>query len=288
MLPFAKEWEHALGPMMNRREPSVWITFAILAFIAALVAHDGSTVLSPGIKAFLIGLGVLRAIHTMVPSNAQSFQSEAAPPASVPYLQKLRGEGLSRSHFFFGVANTAFTPYLLGGFPQYFWIWTTIKSIFLIGYVFMLRIPKKQCFYMLDLCWWGAAGSCAFCLSSYLYDISPADQRTYFRLVFVICNGPLAWSVPMLHCSLVFHHIFHTANLFIHISPALLTLAMHWNHGLLEAAFPGKFSTSPDPELSFGEMWSMGMVLYFCWWVPYSIWLLVHGLGLPKRGYRTV
>jgi hypothetical protein len=92
----------------------------------------------------------------------------------------------------------------------------------------------------------------------------------------------------MLHCSLVFHHIFHTANLFIHISPALLTLAMHWNHGLLEAAFPGKFSTSPDPELSFGEMWSMGMVLYFCWWVPYSIWLLVHGLGLPKRGYRTV
>jgi hypothetical protein len=198
------------------------------------------------------------------------------------------GTGLSPNAFFLGVVNTGLTPYILGAFPQYFWIWFTFKSLYLIGTVFILRIPKKQCYYFFDLCWVVCACASIFCVASYILAIPPSDQRLYFRYVFILCNGPLAWSVPALHCSLVFHNVFHTANLFIHLSPALLTLSMHWDSSRLDDSFPGMFSTAPDPTLSFGEMWMMGMSAYLCWWIPYTIWLLLHGLSLPAKGYDTI
>ena len=43
--------------------------------------------------------------------------------------QRLEDEGLSQVSFTLGVLNIAFTAFVCGRFPEYFWLWHTLKSV---------------------------------------------------------------------------------------------------------------------------------------------------------------
>lgn len=52
---------------------------------------------------------------------------------------RLEAEGLSMLSFASGVSNVAVTAFLLGRFPEYFWMFHGIKSLFLLVYQVMRR-----------------------------------------------------------------------------------------------------------------------------------------------------
>ena len=43
-----------------------------------------------------------------------------------------------------------------------------------------------------------------------------------FQVLFLVCNGPLAWAVLAFAQSLVFHSHAHMTSVFVHVSPMLL------------------------------------------------------------------
>ena len=49
-----------------------------------------------------------------------------------------------------------------------------------------------------------------------------------FQVLFLVCNGPLAWSVLAFAQSLVFHSHAHMTSVFVHVSPMLLSYAIRW------------------------------------------------------------
>jgi hypothetical protein len=38
---------------------------------------------------------------------------------------------------------------------------------------------------------------------------------------------------------------------------------------------------------TFGDLFWPTFIVYLMWWVPYSLWLLCHGVNLPEKGYET-
>jgi hypothetical protein len=38
---------------------------------------------------------------------------------------------------------------------------------------------------------------------------------------------------------------------------------------------------------TFGDLFWPTFYVYLLWWVPYSIWLICHGVNLPEKGYET-
>ena len=60
---------------------------------------------------------------------------------------------------------------------------------------------------------------------------NPNPTPTPNQVLFLVCNGPLAWSVLAFAQSLVFHSHAHMTSVFVHVSPMLLTYAIRWRHG---------------------------------------------------------
>lgn len=141
-------------------------------------------------------------------------------------LSRIEKSGFSAPTYFLGVLNSGFTPWLLGAYPELFGAWFCIKVFFIIGKLLQLRFKEKKQYYFLDFCWIVIAFTWLYLILSMAGVFPKEYQQTAFYIVFAVGNGPLAWSVVGLHCSLVFHNIYHAANLFIHITPAFLTFAM--------------------------------------------------------------
>ena len=107
-------------------------------------------------------------------------------------------------------------------------------------------------------------------------------------MLFGMALGPLAWSIVLLHNALVFHSPDHIANIFIHLSPSLLCWTLLYHHKTIIEKFPGVFGSWIINEWSISKMYQSFSSAYITWWVPYTIWLLLIGLGAPKRGCATV
>jgi len=204
--------------------------------------------------------------------------------------QRLEDEGLSQVSFTLGVLNIAFTAFVCGRFPEYFWLWHTLKSVSLTSLQVYRWFGLRRQYYMLDLCWvitflgilWGVME----CFT--LMDL-PA-RRLAFIIFFSFANGPLGWSVSLLQNRLVFHSIEYSSSLFIHMSPMLVTWTMRWNARQVRYRFgDARFSYMYDEALpSWQEMYGYPLAMYTVWWVVYGVWLLVSGIYLPDKGFDTV
>lgn len=104
-----------------------------------------------------------------------------------------------------------------------------------------------------------------------------------FAVMFALGNGPLGWSVLALGNALVFHDSLQTAVTFIHLTPILFTWCVRWHSAAVDAAWPGLFPVQDAPDL-----FRLPVLVYLAWWVPYTAWLLLLGIHLPKRGHDTV
>jgi hypothetical protein len=200
--------------------------------------------------------------------------------------------------FFLGVANTGITPFVVGRWPQHFWILYCAKGLVLLPYTFGIRCSQKKGWYQLDLCWVMNFLMPVYCcnraLALYAPEYHPLQGHTdlpaslevggnAFAVMFALGNGPLGWSVLALGNALVFHDSLQTAVTFIHLTPILFTWCVRWHSAVVDAAWPGLFPVQDAPDL-----FRLPVLAYLAWWVPYTTWLLLLGIHLPKRGHDTV
>lgn len=215
-----------------------------------------------------------RTVEEMVDVAAEVLRRDALPPVQ----------------FTLGVLNAILKAFLLGAVPEHFWLYTTVQFAPLM----LLLVPRwyatGKILYFAELCWvinvtswlYLALEACSLLLHE--QPLLPMPARLILaRAFWSVANGPLALTVLMNHNSIVFHDVERTASFFIHFSPALVTWTQRWASG------GARFFAIPSAEIPTGlatnaDLIIAGLGAYFCWWLPYTIWLLAIGHALPDRG----
>ena len=176
-----------------------------------------------------------------------------------------------------GVVNVVFTAYLAGHAPQYFYLFHTPKALVYIGHRWYTFKQENKHYLLYDFCYWANFLSLIYCW------ILP-DSALVFRILFVVSNGPLAWSVLAFSQSLIFHSAPHMTSVFIHTSPMVLTQCIRWHKTAFHAC-DGNCEDVPAWDL----LWDATTKFYGWWVVLYYLWVfVVMGNRVKQRGYQTL
>ena len=106
--------------------------------------------------------------------------------------------------FFIGVMNIIVSSWLVGAYPHTFWIYYWISIFVFLVIQFVQSIPKRQQFWMLELCYVVNY----FFLLFFILVLAHACPwpSTVFRVLFSFCVGPLAMSIFMTQINWSFYH----------------------------------------------------------------------------------
>ena len=170
-----------------------------------------------------------------------NYEEKAALAKAVVVVKKQAAsyieKGLSPSSFFSGQINIAFTMFMLGHSPEYYWIFQALKCYFYLGMTWKHKLKhKEEILYLTEFCWvachvymihltqalLGAAGV-----------VSPwttgcTNDKMKFYLYWGLANGPFAFSVIIFKNALVLHDLPNLASAFIHLTPSSLTWSLRW------------------------------------------------------------
>ena len=230
---------------------------AVLTFIVTRVLKQDKWLGS------LIQLGEVQqreTVHKEILQHKAELQAElkaapavaASPAAPAPHATT-RSERLA---FTTGIINIVLSAYLLGAFPSLYYLWYTPKAVVLIG-LRWLNFRKRGTHYLLfDFCYFANGLLLAYV---WLFPASPE----LFLIVFTVANGPLAWSILAFNQSLVLHNWQQITSVFIHTSPACITLGLRW--------YASAFAVCADwPLCSDVSKWQMlevpTVVVFCCFW----------------------
>eukprot|EP01012_Entosiphon_sulcatum_P057709 TRINITY_DN81545_c0_g1_i1.p1 TRINITY_DN81545_c0_g1~~TRINITY_DN81545_c0_g1_i1.p1 ORF type:complete len:351 (+),score=52.67 TRINITY_DN81545_c0_g1_i1:25-1053(+) len=211
-----------------------------------------------------------------------SVQERIQPWSGPPRAEKLsRGiRNRDKAVFTLGVANLALTCYLIGVAPTNFYLWHTPKAIGLTVLRWWEFRQTKQHYLLYDFCYW-------LNLLSLIYVWVLPESETTFQILFMLSNGPLAWSILAFSQSLVFHSPQHMTSVFIHLSPVLLVHGIRWNASP-RFAVCANFPTCDDVA-PLTLVWNAVTRFYVWWIVLYYIWVfVVLGRRVRQRGYQTL
>ena len=92
---------------------------------------------------------------------------------------------------------------------------------------------------------------------------------------------------------MVFHSAEHIASVFIHIAPMSTAWCLRWHHEEFREAWPlfanlSRALEADEATATFGDLFWPTFYVYLAWWIPYSLWLICHGIDLPEtRGVDT-
>lgn len=197
--------------------------------------------------------------------------------------------------FTVSVINTMITPYVLGAAPAQFYILYSPKAILLTIQRYRDFVKTKKQWLLMDFCYW-ANGLVLF----YIW-CRPTDP-VLFQVVFMVSNGPLAWSMLAFSHSMIFHSYPHITSVFIHASPMLLTFGLRWHGQAGDDGFvvcsaedagvptladyvPGSVCDVPTMTL----LWQALANFYIPWIVGYYFFIfVVLGKYIKQRGFQTL
>ena len=207
-------------------------------------------------------------------------------------------QGVSTFAFAVGVANMILTAFVLGRWPQHYWVFHAAKGLVYYPLRVLRQVKQKALFDLLEICWIANALIILFLLLAAANEIVDEEfitmeqLRAGFLIIFTMGAGPLGYSVAAFGNALIFHSVDHMASLFIHAGPFLTC----W--GLLDAA-PDAISAS-YPRLGemladvrarppdVAELLGPAATAYMCWWIPYTafIVLTLHPDSLFVRSFE--
>ncbi len=207
--------------------------------------------------------------------------------------------------FFIGVINLIVSSWLVGAYPHAFWGYYCISIIGFLAVQLVKSIPKRQQFWMLELCY---VVNYLFLLFFILVLTNACPwPSTVFRVFFSFCVGPLAMSIPVFRNSLVFHESDKLVILSLHWSPNVAIWGIRWFPKQLEESFPGLFTAAlgcgndPRPQLnqfftdalcpgSFSDLFLWAALMYFIFWaIPYYLFFFCCAQeSLRRGGYITM
>jgi hypothetical protein len=216
---------------------------AVLAFIVSRVLRQDKWLGS------LIQMGEVQqreSVHHQIQEHKAELKQQGAPAATVPALATTLAASATQAErlsFTVGIVNIVLSAFLLGAYPGLYHLWYTPKAAILIG-LRWLNFRKRGTHYLLfDFCYFANG-----LLLVYLW-VFPRNQDL-FLVVFTVANGPLAWSILAFNQSLVLHNWQQITSVFIHTSPACLSLGLRW--------YASSFSVCNDwPACSDVSMWRM-------------------------------
>jgi hypothetical protein len=183
---------------------------------------------------------------------------------------KSHKQGISHPQLVFtsSVMNTALMFFIIGKKPIYFWIWHCFHTPILMIIRFFKFKKEKQHYFLYDFCYWVN-------LYSLLYVWIMPNNAEMFRILFILSNGPLAWSIIAFRCSLVLHDLQHMTSVFLHFSPMALCFCIRWYASDSFIIWEGLCDQS-SIEMIYSAMWN-----FYMWWV--FIYYLVVLIALDKR-----
>jgi len=123
--------------------------------------------------------------------------------------------------FVLGVANLVFVTWLLGAYPEYFYLLYSVEVPLVIAYRLYRYRRIKQHYYLFDFCYWVNA-----LLLFYIW----IDRSSYmlFQALWLFTMGPLSWSVMTFGNSLVFHSSDKMSSIAIHLLPSWTCYTIRW------------------------------------------------------------
>lgn len=233
----------------------------------------------------------------------KSEGSNNVPHSTLPQDEKIRKDTISphvkKSEFYFtlGVGNLAFSAWLIGAFPHYYWARHSTKLMIFLVYRFLEFKAQKWQYFLLDFCYtvnYWMFLYFAICLLKTnvsrfaflrIFDVYGADL---FRVAFTWCVGPLALSVAVFRNSLVFHSSKQLIITAVHLSPNLAVYGMRWWPSALEKDFPDTFHincTDYFCNASIQQLLVLPIVLYIVLWtIPYTLFFFVFGRDMLEKG----
>mmetsp|Transcript_67506 Transcript_67506/g.197477 ORF Transcript_67506/g.197477 Transcript_67506/m.197477 type:complete len:376 (+) Transcript_67506:70-1197(+) len=213
--------------------------------------------------------------------------------------QQLERKGLTKNKFIFGVANSLFVAWSFGAVPEHFWIIYVGEVLVLFPLRWQSQVtatPLKQHFYWFDFCWVanfllvGAMLSLVAASGSFLdADVSLDLRRRVFSAAWGLGCGPLLLATGAVGNALIFHDMDNTASVLIHLFPSLVLYVMGWQGARVHEAWPRIFLLSYfDGLMPFRDIFVNASLVYSMWLVLYVLWLFLHGMKLPDKGYDTI
>lgn len=192
--------------------------------------------------------------------------------------------------FMIGVANIMLSVYIVGAFPNLYYLFFTPKVLSLIIVRLVKFYRKKQHFLLWDFCYWANFLCIFYC---WVMPKSPA----VFRTVFMCANGPLAWSVLAFNHAMIFHSYAHMTSVVVHVSPLLLSYGLRWYAAPVSDISMGATHfriCDGDAEsclnVSFSTLLFGTMTQFYLWWlILYYVWIFVAlGSYIERHAYQTL
>ncbi|KAJ5692593.1 membrane protein [Penicillium macrosclerotiorum] len=178
--------------------------------------------------------------------------------------------------FIAGVLNIFISGYLIGAFPEYFYIWYTAQLAYFMPIRYFTYHAKGYHYFLADLCYF------VNLLNMLTIWVFPGSKRLFIS-TFCLTFGNNAAAIAMWRNSLVFHSMDKVVSLFIHIMPPVtLHCIVHLTPvEMLKERFPAvyaiKFSQPGDPE-----HYSLGAMIIWAT-IPYLVWQLMYHFMISVR-----
>lgn len=218
-------------------------------------------------------------------------------------------DGFNELNFSAGVLNAFLVCYVFGRFPEHFWLLYYVETLILVPTKFAHMVkakPLNEALYYLDLCWFlnfvGMLALSVFPLFKAL-GISISDdlrKHLYLAVVGSTCGPLLGATILLPFVAFLFHDIKTMTGLYIHVLPPMVAYTFRWHASEIREAWPELFSLSYLDDVRFfpetGPLFLPGsgletvagnaIAVYFLWFVPYVIWMVVVGMDLPRSNRR--
>ncbi|KAL3923100.1 MAG: hypothetical protein SGILL_001849 [Bacillariaceae sp.] len=220
-------------------------------------------------------------------------------------------KGMSNQNFTFGLLNCLFIAYVFGAFPQHFWILYIVETVFWVGWKLYKSWIANPCeiYYYLDYCWVMNFSGVLLLLTFIVLGneqvdahatIIPTESRKQiFLAAFGTYVGPVFLaSMALPFVAFLFHDVNTMANLIIHLMPSMSMYCLRWHAVALHEAYPTFFNVqylkdvieaSHNEDLPYwagfgkGSVVRNGLIVYWAWWIPYTLWMLIGGgLQIPR------
>jgi len=208
-------------------------------------------------------------------------------------------EGFNEVAFTLGVLNCFLILFIFDDFPQHFWLLFLVEAFFFVPRKFyqMIHAVPNQALYYLDFCWiMNFIGVIVLLILMFGKNVLPEQLiKVIFSAAYGVSCGPLLGAnLALPFVALIFHDVSSMTSLFIHIYPPLLLYIMRWKAEEVVDAWPNTFQLDydvnffPSADDYYGSSFVQSIfgattILYFMWFIPYTIWQLLFGLNLPKN-----
>ncbi|PYI13500.1 hypothetical protein BO86DRAFT_308571 [Aspergillus japonicus CBS 114.51] len=189
--------------------------------------------------------------------------------------------------FIAGVLNIFISGYLLGGWPEWFYIWFSAQLAYFMPIRYYGYHKRGYHYFLADLCYFVNM----LCMLSIW--VFPGSKRLFIS-TFCLTFGNNAVAIAMWRNSMVFHSMDKVVSLFIHIMPpvTLHCLVHLTSAATLKARFPAiyaiKFSEPGSPDhFTLLEMMGWATVPYMIWQAAYHCFITVRRAEKIAAGRPT-